>query len=60
MKMFWFVFAEMKTDTFENVLVWMGPKVYCQRTDESLPTDRIAQIIRLILSLKETSTLETN
>ena len=26
MKLFCFVFAEMKTDTFENALVLMGPK----------------------------------
>ena len=26
MEMFCFVFAEMKTDTFENPLAWMGPK----------------------------------
>ena len=26
MKIFCFVFAVMKTDTFENALVWVGPK----------------------------------
>ena len=28
MKLFCFVFAEMKTDTFENVLVWMEPQAF--------------------------------
>ena len=27
MKIFRFVFAEMKTDTFENALEWMGPRI---------------------------------
>ena len=35
MKMFCFIFGELKTDTFENTIVWMGPK-----TDAKLQSTR--------------------
>ena len=52
MKIFCFVFAAMKTDTFENALLWMGPESSKMLTRQLIWSQKwLSLLVNLVLSL---------